>query len=455
MMRSPKYRKGKKPAYSAPVAAMFILAAVLGMQYGCTDSATGPTVPEQTGIEKDVYGAISGDVHDLYINASLRNVKVTMQGVKKQYTTRTDADGKFRINNVWLGSVTGLTGGAGDAGGWGDGSQPQKVEFDFPLYFEVSGYAPWKEQVALSYEYIVDNGTIVIPSGTFFEVGRTGMMPYVQNFSGTVYAGPGRTPARGVTVMLDHTDYPSSTSDWPDCNGNCPDCDDNNCDSYDDYVKLVNSFAITDDNGVFSFDLDDRVVAYDDYDFIVTPYDIPDQEFPAGCVVSCDESEDPDCVECECFSCVGDGIYEYDSMHRELYLEPQPDSGYDLMGYELDGNGNPVVVQTHEFAVNLQTRLEQPRGDLLLPVEHGWRHHSSRLQRLRHQCDLQLSSQRVCVPAPEGSEHSRCDQGGADLFCHDLLRHHAPRAVERQRQHLAFPDLRGRGLHGEYGLQLR
>jgi hypothetical protein len=324
------------------------------MQFGCTDSATGPTEAEQKGIEKDVYGAISGDVHDLYTNAPLRNVKVTLQGVKQQYNVRTDRDGKFRINNVWLGSVTGITGGAGDAGGWGDGSEPKKVEFDFPLYFDTGNYAPWKEQVALSYEYIVDNGTIVIPSGTFFEVGRTGMMPYVQSFSGKVYAGPGRTPARGVTVILDHLDYPSSRSDWPDCNGNCPDCEDNNCESYEDYVKLVNSFSVTDENGVFMFDLDDRVVAYDDYHLIVTPYDVPTEAFPPGCAISCEGSEDPDCEECECLACVGDGIYEYDSMSTDLYLEPMPDSGFDLMGYELDGNGNPIVVQTHEFEVNLR-----------------------------------------------------------------------------------------------------
>jgi hypothetical protein len=224
MMRSPKYRKGKKPAYSAPVAAMFILAAVLGMQFGCTDSATGPTLPEETGIDKAVYGAIAGDVHDLYYNHDLKNVLVTLQGVRQKYTARTDSKGHFRINNVYLGTVTGISGGAGDAGGWGDGSVPQRVEFDFPLYFEVNGYAPWKEQVALDYEYIVDNGTIVVPSSTFFEVGRTGMMPYVQSFTGTVYAGPGRTPASGVMVMLDHVDYPSSRSDWPDCDGTCPDC---------------------------------------------------------------------------------------------------------------------------------------------------------------------------------------------------------------------------------------
>jgi hypothetical protein len=280
--------------------------------------------------------------------------------VKGKYTARTGSDGRFRINNVWLGSVTGVTGGAGDIGGWGEGSAPQLAEFDFPLYFDSDDYAPWKEQVALSYEYIVDNGTIVIPSGTFFEVGRTGMMPYVQSFSGTVYAGPGRTPARGVTVMLDHEEYPSSESDWPYCKGTCPDCEENDtCDTYqEDYVRLVNSFAVTDDNGMFMFDLDDRVVAYDDYRFIVTPYDIPDQNFPPGCSISCEVTppvEPPvECIECECLACVGDGIYEYDSMDRELNLEPKPGSGFDLMGYELDGSGNPIVVQTHEFAVNLR-----------------------------------------------------------------------------------------------------
>jgi len=354
MMRSPKYRKGKKPAYSAPVAVMFMLAAVLGMQFGCTDSATGPTEAEQTGIDKAVYGAIAGDVHDLYYNHELRNVLVTLQGVKQKYTTRTDSKGHFRINNVYLGTVTGLSGGAGDVGGWGEGSEPQRVEFDFPLYFEVNGYAPWKEQVALDYEYIVDNGTIVVPSSTFFEVGRTGLMPYVQSFSGTVYAGDNRTPARGAVVMLDHVDYPSSTSDWPDCNGNCPDCDANDCDSDDDYVRLVNSSAKTDDNGVFMFDLDDQVVAYDDYHLIVTPYDVLTENSPEGCVLSCEGSEDPDCVECECFACEGDGIYEYDSMVQDLNLEPQPDSGFDLMGYDLDSRENPIVVQTHEYAVNLR-----------------------------------------------------------------------------------------------------
>jgi hypothetical protein len=353
MVESPKNRKGKKLVYSAPVAAIFVIAAVLGMQFGCTDETTAPGEAEQTTIKKDVYGAISGVVHDLYTNAPLKGVKVTLQGIKKAYTASTDKNGHFRIDSVYLGTVTGISGGAGFEGG---DTEPQRAEFDFPLFFNMNNgsYAPWKERVALGYEYIVDNGTIVIPSGTFFEVGRTGLMPYVQGFTGTVYAGPGRTPARGVTVMLDHEDYPSSVSDWPYCQGSCPYCEDNNCEDYDDYVELVNSFAVTDDNGVFTFDLDDRVVAYSDYGFIVMPYDLPTENQPEGCVTSCEGSEDPECVECECFACAGDGIYEYDSMYTDLNLEPQPASGFDLMGYQLDGSGNPIVVQTHQFAVNLQ-----------------------------------------------------------------------------------------------------
>ncbi len=353
MMRSPKNRKGKKLEYSAPVAAMFLIAAVIGMQFGCTDTATGPTdAAEQTGITKDVYGAISGFVHDLYINQSLRGVRVELEGIRQRYTATTNANGHFRINNVYLGTVTGVTGGAGT--GFADNTEPQKVEFDFPLFFNVDSHAPWKERVALSYEYIVDNGTIVIPSGTFFEVGTTGLMPYVQGFTGTIYAGPGRTPAQGVTVMLDHTDFPSDRSDWPDCQGNCPDCEDNQCESYEDYVQLVNSFAVTDSNGVFVFDREDRVVAYDDYEFIVFPYDIPTENSPAGCVSSCEGSEDPDCVECDCFACVGDGIYDFDSMDMELDLRPKPASGNDLMDYELDASGNPVVTQQHLFAANVK-----------------------------------------------------------------------------------------------------
>ncbi len=353
MMRSPTNRKGKKLEYSAPVAAMFLIAAVLGMQFGCTDTATGPTnAAEETGITKDVYGAISGVVHDLYTNQPLRGVSVQLQGIKRMYSASTNINGHFRINNVYLGTVTGVSGGAGS--GFADNNEPQRVEFDFPLFFQTNNYAPWKERVALDYEYIVDNGTIVIPSGTFFEVGRTGMMPYVQSFSGTVYAGPGRTPASGVTVMLDHVDFPSSRSDWPDCNGNCPDCDDNDCESYEDYVELVNSFAVTDASGVFTFELEDRVVAYDDYELIVYPYDVPVFDSPPGCVSSCEGSEDPECVECECFACVGDGVYEFDSMSMDLNLEPQPGNGFDLMGYELDANGNPIVTQRQVFAANLK-----------------------------------------------------------------------------------------------------
>ena len=380
MMQSPKNRKGKKLGFSAPVAAMFLIAAVLGMQFGCTDNKTAPAEAPQTGIEKAVYGAISGVVHDLYMNQPLKGVNVTLQGIKQKYTATTDKYGQFRINHIYLGTVSAISGGAGD--GWSSDSTPQRAEFDFPLFFQTKDYAPWKEHVALSYEYIVDNGTIVVPSGTFFEVGRTGLMPYVQSFTGKVWAGS--QPAKGVTVMLDHRDWPYGTSDWPNCLGNCPDCDDNGCNAYPDYVELVNSFAVTNDDGVFTFDLDDHVVAYDNYELIVYPYDVRDHDSPPGCVPSCDVQipENEDCVECDCFSCVGDGLYEYDSTETGLDLEPKSYSGdhYDLTGYKLDAKGNPIVVQTGDFAINLkdaENNLEviycslQSTGNALLPANYN------------------------------------------------------------------------------------
>jgi hypothetical protein len=356
MMQLPKNRKGKKPAYFAPVAAMFLFVAVLGMQFGCTDSTTAPSEAEQTTLEQAIYGTVFGDVYDMYKNDPLRNVLVTMPNMSgPPRNVRTDLNGRFQINDVYLGTVTALSGGAGLAGG--GSPQTQTADFAFPLYFDVDSHATWKEKVTLSYEYIVDNGTIVVPSGTFFEVGETRLMPYVQSFTGTVMAGD--EPAKGVTVMLDHTNAPFVTH-WPYCpEDECLECTEDACSEPDleNGVRLANSFAVTNNLGVFAFDLDDKVVAYSNYEIIAYPYDVPVSDNPPNCLESCEGSDDPNCVECLCFDCLGDGHYEWDSAEECLNLTPKVVGGgshFDLVGFELDENNNPIVVQTLPYEINLR-----------------------------------------------------------------------------------------------------
>jgi hypothetical protein len=254
---------------------LFMVIAFLGFQAGCTDPQTtgSPSFSEVTTIKEDVYGGVAGNVSDIYTNQPLANVTVTLEGIRQNYTVTTDRNGHFRINSVYLGTVSGITGGAPATS---DEEEVHVVE-EFPLFFYMDAnrdakpdYTPWREIVDLEYTYRINNGVIVVDSGTFFEVGRTVLMPFVQSFSGTVWAGS--EPAVGTLVMLAHTGWPRNTQ-WEENIGS-------------DYVELVNSFALTDETGTFTFDIDDRVVAYGaggEYELIVYPYDV----VTAGCTLDC------------------------------------------------------------------------------------------------------------------------------------------------------------------------
>ena len=135
----------------------------------------------------------------------LSGVKVTIRA-NKPYSTTTDANGNYLVE-VALGDV--VAAGGGGAGGTDSTGQDtltgntDMISRNFPLEISKSGFTTYRQVVNFSGQigYTDGSGAVVLLSQVGYALPKTVLVPYVDNFEFTVYAGD--APAAGAIVTLD------------------------------------------------------------------------------------------------------------------------------------------------------------------------------------------------------------------------------------------------------------
>ena len=288
----------------AVLAVPWLLVAGLGLS-GC-DSKT-EVVSQQGTITAQTKASFAGKVVDVNGDA-ISGANISLLANRK-YTATTDASGNYLIE-VDLGDVTAASGGG--TGNTDDGTISNDGDWvyrDFPIEFSKSGFTSFRQVIEFEglIGYTDGSGAVVLLSQVGSTLPQTVLVPYVDSFSFTVYAGDAPAANAVVTLVGNSNTYPYTT--------------DYNSSSYFEVGSMIYT---ADANGQVTISASDKLPASGYYSAFVAPYD-------AG----------------------GDGQYEYDATYASSIFNLS--ANRTDTGSMIHDNGTGTLVQTENApSINLR-----------------------------------------------------------------------------------------------------
>ena len=206
------------PFRKSAIAALITAAVATGGLTGCLVETSGDT--NQNGIQVQATASFNGRVYDAN-QTPVSGATVTLWA-NRAYTTTTDANGNYLIE-VELGDVVAAPGGGSNEtttsslntnaatteteSGADIISRHFAVDIAHPSYADVRHVVDFEGTIG----YTDGSGAVVLMEQTGGILPVTTLVPYVDNFSFTVYAGA--SPAAGAVVTLTEDGNTHSHSD--------------------------------------------------------------------------------------------------------------------------------------------------------------------------------------------------------------------------------------------------
>ncbi len=191
---------------------MMVLAVFSFIGVSCNDqeTPTSLTTTENNGYaETKVYATVYGQVIDALSQQPVAGVTVRLEG-DKTYSATTDAQGFYRISNVYMGAIKALSGG-GSGDDWGTNSiKTQTLAKTFPLFIDGGNkYATWQKNITLTVSYdLTAAGSVVLQSDTTFKMDTVSLYRKLNDFQVKVLYANGTAAANATVVFF--------ANPWPD-----------------------------------------------------------------------------------------------------------------------------------------------------------------------------------------------------------------------------------------------
>jgi len=277
----------------AVLAVPLLLVASLGLS-GCDSTTDTSIASDANTITTNAKASFAGKVVD--INGDpISGAGVALMANTK-YTATTDASGNYLIE-VDLGDITASSGGGSGGADGGDNidGAGDWVYRDFPMEISMSGFTTFRHVVEFEglIGYTDGSGAVVLISQLGAALPQTVLVPYVDSFSFTVYAGD--SPAAGAVVTLfgSENSYPNTT--------------DYNSSNY--FLTGLKTF-VANSSGVVTISETNQIPANGYYSAVVAPFDA-----------------------------AGDGQYEYEATYASSIFNLDADrTNTSSMIHDVDGN---------------------------------------------------------------------------------------------------------------------